>query len=77
MSPPSNENSPRINGEAAAGPMQNEQHEGGQQENQQHEDDVVTPWDVVAKNSTGVDYEKLIRKCPTNIGLSILYMLTF
>jgi hypothetical protein len=75
MSPPSNENSPRINGESS-GPMQNDQHEG-QQENQQHEDDVVTPWDVVAKNSTGVDYEKLIRKCPTNIGLSILYMLTF
>ncbi|XP_012346169.1 tryptophan--tRNA ligase, cytoplasmic [Apis florea] len=26
------------------------------------EDDIVTPWDVVTKNETGIDYDKLIKK---------------
>lgn len=27
---------------------------------EQPDEDVVTPWDVVARNSKGVDYDKLI-----------------
>jgi len=34
----------------------------GEQAQNNHEEDVVTPWDVVARNSKGVDYDKLIRK---------------
>ena len=26
------------------------------------EEDIVTPWDVVTKNDTGIDYDKLISK---------------
>jgi hypothetical protein len=30
---------------------------------EQPDEDVVTPWDVVARNSKGVDYDKLISQC--------------
>ena len=36
----------------------------GQVENLSLEDDIVNPWEVASKSASGVDYEKLISKCP-------------
>lgn len=32
----------------------------------EEDDDIVNPWNVESKSTTGVDYDKLISMCPSS-----------